>query len=77
MPTLSLPAEFSWLSPACRPSPQEVESYASFIAAVEGEYAESPESRRHEAELQLWVWRNETRRRPSPVRRRVAASARG
>jgi hypothetical protein len=69
-----LPSGFSFLSPACRPTPQEVDTYASIIAAVEG--ADAPaEERRREAELQLWIWRNEMRPRSS--RRRAAPPAEG
>jgi hypothetical protein len=68
----SLSPSFEWLSPACRPTPQEVQRYANLIADVEGEFAESPESRFRQAELQLWIWRNETRLRSPQRRRRVA-----
>jgi hypothetical protein len=66
----SLPPGFSWLSPTYRPSPQEVETYVQYIADAEGDHAE-PQSRRREAELQLWIWRSETRQRAQ--RRRSAA----
>jgi hypothetical protein len=72
----SLPVGFSWLSPAYHPSKEEIETYASLIAEKEG--AKRPAAFRREAELQLWVWRNETQQRP-PRRRphdsRAAAAA--
>ena len=74
MSACPLPAEFSWLSKTYRPSPQEVEAYAGLIAAVEGEEARSAEARRREAELQLWIWRAENRRRSSTLPRRPAKS---
>lgn len=65
MSTLSTPAPpgFSWLSPAYRPSSREVETYARIITAADGDPPEMMETHLHEAELQLWIWRNETRRR--------------
>ena len=65
MSTLSNPAlpGFSWLSPAYRPSSREVETYARIITAADGDPPEMMETHLHEAELQLWIWRNETRRR--------------
>lgn len=59
----SLPPGFSWLSPAYRPSPKEVETYARIITAADGDPPEMAETHLHEAELQLWIWRNETRQR--------------
>lgn len=63
--------DFSWLSPSCRPSPKEVETYAHIINAVEHNPPERLDSSLREAELQLWIWRNEARRR-GPRRRRSA-----
>jgi hypothetical protein len=61
----SLPPGFSWLRPAYRPSPQEVDAYAHLIADTEGILSETDASRLYEeAELQLWIWRHETRQRP-------------
>lgn len=54
---------FPPLSPAFRPSPKEVERYAHFILAHEGRSPDALEACRREAELQLWVWRCENRRR--------------
>ena len=68
-PILSFPIGFSWLSPACRPPPEEIETYAALIALREGEPPENAEKFRREAELQLWVWHNETRQRPKRRRR--------
>ena len=67
----SLPADFSWLSPTCRPSPQEVETYAHIINAVEEHSPEQFDSCLREAELQIWIWRNEEAlaRRPKRARR--------
>lgn len=59
----SLPPGFSWLSPAYRPSSKEVETYARIITAADGDPPEMAERHLHEAELQLWIWRNETRQR--------------
>jgi hypothetical protein len=62
----SVPPGFSWLRPAYRPSDQEVDAYAHIIANAEGYPAEASAARLHrEAELQLWIWRNETRQRAS------------
>jgi hypothetical protein len=61
----SLPPGFSWLSPAYRPSPKEVETYAKIITAADGDPPELVETHLQEAELQLWIWRNETRQRPA------------
>src|SRR5437868_4330863 len=60
----SLPPGFSWLRQAYRPSPQEVDAYAHLIADAEGIFSETDASRFYdEAELQLWIWRSETRQR--------------
>ena len=60
----SLPPGFSWLRPAYRPSDQEVDAYAHIIANAEGYPPELCDARLHdEAELQLWIWRTETRQR--------------
>jgi hypothetical protein len=69
----SLPAGFTWLSLATRPSRREVEAYARLIAAKEGASPDQADAFLHEAELQLWIWRNETRRPPAR-RRRVGVS---
>lgn len=66
-----LPPEFSWLSPSCRPSPEEVRTYANIINAVEHNPPERLASCLREAELQLWIWRNDARKR-APRRRRSA-----
>jgi hypothetical protein len=59
-----LPSGFSWLHPAYRPSEQEVDAYAHIIANAEGCPGESNALRLYrEAELQLWIWRTETRQR--------------
>jgi hypothetical protein len=71
--TLSLSDDFSFLSRACRPSRQEVDRYANFIAAAEGSDTESPDTRWHEAELQLWLWRAENRPQPTRKARRTKA----
>jgi hypothetical protein len=71
----SLPPAFSFLRPAYRPSPQEVDAYAHIIANAEGYPPECAESRLHdEAELQLWIWRAEARKRSTDqhARRRRA-----
>jgi hypothetical protein len=61
----SPPPGFSWLHPAYRPSEREVDAYAHIIANAEGYPGESNTSRLlREAELQLWIWRTETKRRP-------------
>jgi hypothetical protein len=72
--SFSLPAEFSFLSRASRPSRKEVDTYAELIAATEGGALESPEARRHEAELQLWLWRAENRPRNVRAPRRTQAT---
>ncbi|HVS54454.1 MAG TPA: hypothetical protein VHD62_19010 [Opitutaceae bacterium] len=76
MPTRFFPfsPDFSWLSPACRPSPKEVEAYAHIINAVEHNPPDRLDSSLREAELQLWIWRNEARQR-APRRRRSARPA--
>jgi len=64
MSLTSLPSGFSWLRPAYRPSEQEVDAYAHIIANAEGHPGESNALRLYrEAELQLWIWRTETRQR--------------
>lgn len=72
----SAPPGFSWLSPAYRPSSHEVETYARIITAADGDPPEMMETHLHEAELQLWIWRNETRRRATSRRTPNAASRR-
>jgi hypothetical protein len=67
----SLPPDFSWLRASYRPSEKEVDTYAHFIANAEGYPHPSSDSRLFdEAELQLWIWRNEMRKRAT--RRRAA-----
>jgi len=66
----SLSADFQWLSTAYRPSPTEVEAYARAITVAQGDPPEMAELHRREAELQLWIWRNETRQPASRGRRR-------
>lgn len=66
---ISLPVGFSWLSPAFRPSEDEIQTYAAAIAAREGALPGRAAEYRREAELQLWVWHNEMRRRPRRLRR--------
>jgi len=71
-----LPMEFSWLSPATRPSTREIETYAHIINAVERHPPERLAEAVREAELQLWVWRNESHgSRDGPRRRRSHAGA--
>lgn len=70
----SLPAGFQWLSPAYRPSPAEVEAYARAITLAQGDPPEMAEKHRREAELQLWIWRNETRQRAHRGRPRRSAA---
>jgi len=66
----SLPPGFSWLRAAYRPSEKEVDAYAHIIADAEGYPPECAESRLHdEAELQLWIWRTEARKRTPRHRR--------
>ncbi len=70
------PPEFSWLSPSCRPSPTEVDTYARLITAAEGEPPEFVPRHRQEAELQLWIWRNETHPPDTPAARVPGRAAR-
>lgn len=66
----SLPPEFSWLRATYRPSDREVDTYAHFIANAEGYPTDVERSRLlEEAELQLWAWRTEMRKRASRPRR--------
>ena len=66
----SLPPEFSWLRATYRPSEKEVDTYAHLIANAEGYPHPSSGSRLFdEAELQLWIWRHEMRKRASDRRR--------
>ena len=51
--------EFSWLSPASRPSARDIETYALLINTLECHPPERLDESRREAELQLWIWRNE------------------
>ncbi len=76
-PILSFPAGFSWLSPAYRPSPEEIQTYATLIAAREGEPPEHVDKFKREAELQLWVWHNETRQRPKRGRAPIGPAMAG
>ena len=70
----ALPPAFSWLRPADRPSAQEVDTYAHLIANREGYPSESAGARLlEEAELQLWIWRAEIRKR-APQHRRISAA---
>lgn len=60
----SLPAGLDWLRPTYRPSTEEVTAYAEFIAVAEGHPDRATDDHlRDEAELQLWIWRAETRTR--------------
>lgn len=68
------PLGFSWLSPAYHPLPEEVDTYAAMIAAREGDAPECADLYRREAELQLWVWRAENRRRPTRRRSSLATA---
>lgn len=62
----ALPPDLSWLHPAYRPSDREIDAYAHIIANTEGYPCEAAAARlRDEAELQLWIWRTENRRRPA------------
>jgi hypothetical protein len=62
----SLSPAFSWLRSTYRPTDREVDTYAHIIAYHEGYPTETSGSRLlEEAELQLWIWRNEMRKRPS------------
>jgi hypothetical protein len=66
----SLPPEFSWLRASYRPSEKEVDTYAHLIANAEGYPHPTSGSRLFdEAELQLWIWRNEMRKRANARRR--------
>jgi len=65
---ITLPTGFAGLSPAFRPTRREVRNYAVAIATREGVPLEFAETFQYEAELQLWVWRNENRRRSHPRR---------
>lgn len=69
----ALPPGFSWLRATCRPSFEEVAAYAQFIAAAEGHPDLAGDSGlQHEAELQLWIWRTESRLRSPQTKRRRA-----
>ena len=71
----SLPPEFSWLRATARPSESEVDTYAHLIANTEGYPAPTSGSRLFdEAELQLWIWRNEMRKRAAQGRRQAQAA---
>jgi hypothetical protein len=74
MSSAFLSREHPRLPVSYRPPALEVEIYAHLIAEAEGVDAEPAESRLQEAELQLWVWRTENRKR-SP-RGRVARRSR-
>lgn len=63
-----LPPEFSWLSPTYRPSRNEIETYAQIITAADGDPPEMVRNHWREAELQLWIWRNETRQKATRAR---------
>lgn len=66
----ALPPEFSWLRATYRPTDQEVDTYAHLIANAEGYPNDGISSRLlEEAELQLWTWRTEMRKRASRPRR--------
>lgn len=69
----SLPPGLDWLRPTYRPSAEEVAAYAEFIAVAEGHPDRAADDHlREEAELQLWIWRAETRKRsPRPARPRA------
>lgn len=69
----ALPPGFSWLRATCRPSIEEVAAYAQFIAVAEGHPDSAGDSGlQHEAELQLWIWRTESRLRSPQTKRRRA-----
>ena len=73
----TFPTDCAWLSPAHHPSELEIGKYAAAIAENEGLPRNHAEEFWREAELQLWVWRSETRPppdRPTQRRSRVAAS---
>ncbi len=55
------PTGFSWLLPAFRPSRREVRAYADAIRAADQDHGRKERSPLRQAELQLWVWRMETR----------------
>jgi hypothetical protein len=61
------------LSPAYRPTRDEIETYAELIAANEGMPPDHVGDLKREAELQLWVWRTETHQRPPRRPSRKAA----
>lgn len=72
----SLPPGFTWLRATDRPSDQEVDTYAHYIANAEGYPTDVERSRLlEEAELQLWTWRTEMRKRASRPRRASASAA--
>jgi hypothetical protein len=74
----ALPSEFSWLRPAYRPSPQEVDAYTHFIAEHESAAVSALTDisrRRDEAELQLWLWRHEMRKQAARAPRRARGAA--
>jgi hypothetical protein len=47
-----------------------VDTYARIITDADGDPPEFAARHRQEAELQLWIWRNETRQRAEPAPRR-------
>lgn len=66
----ALPPGFSWLRATYRPSAEEVAAYAEVIAFAEGNPDLAGDSGlQHEAELQLWIWRTESRMRSPRARR--------
>jgi hypothetical protein len=69
----SLPAGFSWLLPDFRPTRREVKAYAEAIKAADAGRGRTRGAILKQAELQLWVWRTETRQ-PPPRRRPGAGS---
>lgn len=72
----SLPPGFTWLRATYRPSDQEVDTYAHYIANAEGYPTDVERSRLlEEAELQLWTWRTEMRKRAHRPRRASASLA--
>jgi hypothetical protein len=69
------PPGFGWLRATYRPSAEEVAAYAEVIARAEGQPELATDVHlREEAELQLWIWRTETRTRPSRVPRAQAVT---
>ena len=46
---------------SCRPSSEEIETYAALIAAREGVSRAYVDAFREQAELQLWAWHSEHR----------------